>query len=383
MSTDISTRAKPTRLAEHGFWDYTTPGAGGMEMFQKDDYLSLLEDMASAGMNSLAVSVKWVSTGYKSKLPYLDQLPGIPVIDSDNDLLRFVIEESHKRGIKFWIMTVLNYFCVNTFGGSPHTIWNKMGGIDIPFQVGLYDADDPMVMERSVEIVEEVLGLFPEIDGLVIEFELDNLSRPRRVPLYNAWAEENERPQFDDIGKPFDPRFSDLADWRDYATHARLVVLEAIEKTVRQKGFEGDFATISAPGATDHAVLQELSLDMVHDRCPDWDIITYWYDKWRYREALMDWCINRPQQEGCKVFYLPRGVMTWCESWPMPLPLETSWKIDIEDILRYKPDSVWWFGCGALNEGAHVGVSRLKELGYEDGVEARRSLLKKVKHLSD
>ena len=25
-------------LAEHGFWDYTTPGAGGMGAFQWDDY---------------------------------------------------------------------------------------------------------------------------------------------------------------------------------------------------------------------------------------------------------------------------------------------------------------------------------------------------------
>ena len=67
-------------LKEYGFWDYTTPLAGGMEMFRRDDYLLLLDDMAGAGMNSLAVNIKWCTTGYRSRLDFLDQLPGNPVL---------------------------------------------------------------------------------------------------------------------------------------------------------------------------------------------------------------------------------------------------------------------------------------------------------------
>ncbi len=57
-------------LKELGFWDYTTPGTGGMEAFEKSDYLSLLDDMAQAGMNSLMIFVKWLTTGYRSRLGF-------------------------------------------------------------------------------------------------------------------------------------------------------------------------------------------------------------------------------------------------------------------------------------------------------------------------
>ena len=39
-----ATESRRSSLVEHGFWDYTTPGAGGMEAFGQDDYLSLLDD---------------------------------------------------------------------------------------------------------------------------------------------------------------------------------------------------------------------------------------------------------------------------------------------------------------------------------------------------
>lgn len=70
-------------LREHGFWDYTTPGAGSMEQYGRDDYRILFDDMAVAGMNSLVIVVKWFTTGYKSALPFLDQQPDNPVIASN------------------------------------------------------------------------------------------------------------------------------------------------------------------------------------------------------------------------------------------------------------------------------------------------------------
>ena len=67
-----------------------------MEAFKQDDYVSLLDDMAQAGMNSLMIFVKWLTTGYRSRLPFQDQSPDNPVIASDNSLLRRVIEEAVK-----------------------------------------------------------------------------------------------------------------------------------------------------------------------------------------------------------------------------------------------------------------------------------------------
>jgi len=370
-------------LDEHGFWDYTTPCAGGMEMYQKEDYISLLDDMEAAGMNSLSFSVKWMTTGYKSSLPFMDQLPDNPIIESDNELLRFAIDECKKRKIKIWLMAVVNFFDVALYGGEPNNIMDMTGGRPIPFRYGVYDSDDSMVVERTVQIFEELVTLFPNVDGLVFETETDNVESPRRIPLYNAWAKENGRVEFDQVGRPHDPRFADVADWRDYTTHARLCMMEAVEKAVRARGFEGDLSTICAPYMKKYALLQEMNLAEVHRRCPNWTVIAYWYDKYKSRDAMMEWCVNRPREDGNKVIYLPRGVMTWEETaqWPLPVSLETHWEMDVEDIVRYKPDSVWWFGCGSVNDGIHVDTSLLKQSGYKDGAEARRALLSKVKCL--
>ena len=69
--------------------------------------------------------------------------------------------------------------------------------------------------------------------------------------------------------------------------------------------------------------------------------------------------------------------MTWGR-WPLPISLGESWSLDVEDVLRFRPDGLWWFGSGAANEGLHVSVKRLREAGYADGRQARRALLKKV-----
>ena len=66
--------------------------------------------------------------------------------------------------------------------------------------------------------------------------------------------------------------------------------------------------------------------------------------------------------------------MTW--EMPLPISLEESWQMDLEDIQRFKPQGVWWFGSGTKNEGAHVSLARLKQAGYKDGVAARQALLK-------
>ena len=81
-----------------------------MERYQRDDYLRLFDDMSGAGMNSLLVCIKWLTTGYRSCLPFLDQLLDNPVIDSDNALLREAIEEARKRDIKVLLGAVVSIY---------------------------------------------------------------------------------------------------------------------------------------------------------------------------------------------------------------------------------------------------------------------------------
>ena len=105
QDTRAATKGPSGSLMEYGFWDYATPGAGGMEAFKQDDYVSLLDDMAQAGMNSLMIFVKWLTTGYRSRLPFQDQSPDNPVIASDNSLLRRVHRGSgqNERSRSGWV----------------------------------------------------------------------------------------------------------------------------------------------------------------------------------------------------------------------------------------------------------------------------------------
>ncbi|MFN8008122.1 MAG: hypothetical protein U0V70_14080 [Terriglobia bacterium] len=369
-------------LKEYGFWDYTTPGAGGMEAFQKGDYVALLDDMAQAGMNSLMIFVKWLTTGYRSRLEFLDQTPGNVNIASDNQMVRFVIDEARRRKIKVWLGAVATYYDVERFRSKPYRVLTRMSGFSLPFQVGIFDTDNPEVANRAVQMFEEIVEQFPGISGLCVELEGAGVEVEQRIPLYEAWAKEKGRPPFAQLGHPFDPRTFDVAPWRDYTTYSRLKLLRSIEAAVRTKGFHGEMAMICETGRKTYMAGQEVDLKEYHAQFPDWAGVTYEYEKWDHRYAMMDFCLDQPKRSGLKVFYLPRGVMTWGMPWPLPISLEQSWTYDTEDILQFKPDGVWWFGCGTVNEGAHVSLKRLQQVGFGDPVSARRALLNKTQRLT-
>ena len=42
----------------------------------------------------------------------------------------------------------------------------------------------------------------------------------------------------------------------------------------------------------------------------------------------------------------------------------------------------WWFGAGSRSSGAHTSLQQIKEMGYADDVEARRTLLRIAGKLS-
>ncbi len=311
-----ATKDQSRSLMEHGFWDYTTPGAGGMEAYKQDDYISLLDDMAQAGMNSLMIFVKWLTTGYRSRLPFQDQAPDNPVIASDNSLLQRVIEEAGKRKIKIWLGGAVTYFDVTRFEGKPYRTYDRLGDFDLPVKVGLYDTDTPGLTERIVQIYEELVELFPGVGGLEVELEGAGMENSHRIARYNRWAKENGRPPFRELAHPLNPRSFDVPAWRDYTTHSRLKVLQAVEDAVRAKGFRGDLAMICETGSTPYAIGQAVNVKEFHKHFPHWIATTYEYDKWNHRFAMMDVCIDHPKQEGVRVFYLPRGVMTWGSKWP-------------------------------------------------------------------
>ncbi len=255
-------------LKELGFWDYTTPGAGGMEAFERSDYLSLLDDMAQAGMNSLMIFVKWLTTGYRSRLDFLDQTPENLNTATDNNLLRFAIEEANKRGIKVWLGAVATYFDVRKFRSKPYRSLARMSGFSLPFQVGIFDTDTPELLERIVQMFEEMVELFPGIGGICVELEGAGVEVEQRIPLYDLWAREKGYPPFTQLGHPFDPRTFDVSPWREYTTHSRLRVLRAVEEAIGAKGFRGELAMICETGRKTYAAGQEVDLKQFHAQFP-------------------------------------------------------------------------------------------------------------------
>jgi hypothetical protein len=366
-------------LKEHGFWDYTSPATGGMERFEKADYRSLLEDMQAAGMNSLLVCVKWLTTGYRSKLKFLDQSPTNPMIASDNRLLRDAIEEAARRGIRVWLGAVVSNYVYDCFGSTPLRRAPYEGVGD----VAIYDLDNPLLCERGVQLFEELVELFPGIAGLEVEVEDSGWEAPHRIPLYNAWAATRGKPSFGQLGHPITPRLYDLEPWRDYTTSRRIDFMSQIEAAVRARGFKGQLAMLCETSRSAYCLTQEVNLSHFHKALPQWRAVTYeaGYQKIEAREASMEFCVGMPRSLGLDVCYLPRGVMTWTwpvGNFPLPISLEESWKRDIEDIVRYQPHTVWWFGSGAKGNGIHVDEQLLRKEGWADGVAARRSLLNQI-----
>ena len=195
--------------AQYGFLDYTTPGAGGMEHYERDDYISLLDDMAAAGMNSLVMVIKWRTTGYTSRLPWLDQEPTNPAVAWDNGLVHFAIREAQERGIKVWLGAVVTQHIIEKYGASIHRQYEIF--VDgQPRRAAIYDLDMPQVAERAVAIFDEIVELFPQADGLMVEVEGGDRLAPHRVEPYDTWAVEHGKRVADEGVCP---------DWFKYAAY--------------------------------------------------------------------------------------------------------------------------------------------------------------------
>lgn len=359
------------RLREYGFWDYTAPGAGGMEHYGADDYVRLMDDMADARMNSLVIVVKWLTTGYRSDLPWLDQEPGNAVIASDNELIRTAVAHAHRRGLKVWLGVVVTESAVASYG--PTSYKRFLPHVDgRPVETSAYDLDLPGVAERSEAMCEEIVTLFPEVDGLMVEMEGADLYGPHRVAPYNRWAEAH--------GKDLAEADGTCPAFQTYTTFRRCEVLREIARAVQALGFKGDLATICDTINEEYQTYQQVDLREFAKRTPDHAVVTYSHSRWRRRLAMSDYCMVQPREYGLRTYYLGRGVMTYNKKWhspqpKLPLSLPEHWAIDVEDVSRYRPDGFWWLGTGALREGAHVDLSELRRMGFQSGEDARRQLI--------
>jgi hypothetical protein len=366
-------------MKEIGFWDYTCPFNGSLERYTNQDWDVLLEDMANGGFNSLVLCVKWLTTGYRSRLPWLDQDPACSAVASDNAVVHHALQGARSRGIRTWLLVVASIFETKTF--------NLPGGVDYwPADYRAYDPDSPGMAERIRALFEEVMGLFgEEADGLVVELEFCDGEAPHRIPMYNTWASENNRPDFAAIKAiHLEPRSFPFAHWRDFTTSRRIKAFQDIEAIVRGTGFKGPLSSIIEIANEPMAVLGNVNLKMLQGALPDWSVVTYdgIYDRRRNRLATLDFCIHQPQQAGLEVNYLTRGVMTFNIPPELgPTRLQEQWQLELEDARLHPADRLWFMGADCRVDGLVCSPSQLPRWGFPDGRTARLNLMELFRDL--
>lgn len=363
-------------MKEIGFWDYTCPRHGSLERYTPDDCDVLLDEIVAGNWNSLVLGIKWLTTGYRSALPWLDQDETCTAIRSDNALIYHLLRGARQRNIRTWLLVVATIFPPGEHS-LPHgsEYW---GG----FQV--YDLDCPGVRERILALFAEIADLFgAETDGLVVELEFCDGEVPHRIPVYNAWAQVNQRPDFQTIKNVYlEPRKFPFHHWRDFTTSRRIDMLREIEQTVRDHGFTGALSSIIEIDNQPMAVLGNVNLQMLQAALPHWSVVTYdsIYDRRRNRLAAMDFCIEQPRLAGLEVNYLTRGVMTFPVQPDMPpTTLEVQWQMQLEDARAYQPERLWFMGSDARLDGMVCSHRLLPEWGFADGRTARQRLLEMVR----
>jgi hypothetical protein len=373
------TQVKASFKQEIGFWDYTCPMHGSLERYTQADWDMLLEDISAGGFNSFVLGIKWLTTGYRSRLGWLDQDENCSAVASDNGLVWHALREARRLGMRTRLLVVATIFPTRAFhlpGGVPY--WTD--------EFAVYDLDTPGLVERIDLLFSEVVELFcDDTDGLVIELEFCDGESEHRIPVYNAWARENNRPDFREIKSiHLEPRAYPFQHWRDFTTFRRIETLKHIEALVREKGFKGELSSIIELDNQPMAVMGNVNLAMLQQALPGWAVVTYdsIYDRRRNRLATMDFCVHQPHQAGLTAYYLTRGVMTF--GIPPDLPpanLEDQWRMSLEDARQHQPEALWFMGSDCRLDGAVCSILKLPEWGFPDGRTARRRLMQMAQEI--
>lgn len=370
-------------MTNFGFWDYSCPRHGSIERYSADDWDRLLDDMAAAGCTTFVLCPKWLTTGYRSRYSWLDQDPACSAVASDNAVLHHALRGMRSRGIRPWLLIVATIFPAREFqltGGITYP-WP---GFFEPGELMFYDLDCPGLLDYMTLLVEEMVDLFgAETDGLILELEFSDGEAPHRIPVYDAWAQANDRPDFATIKQVrFEPRAYPFTHWRDFTTQRRIAVLKQLETVIRARGFAGPLASIIEIANEPTVVMGNVNLATYAAALPDWPAVTYdsIYDRRRNRLASMDLCIEQPRAAGLEVGYLTRGVMTFPVQRGMaPTTLEEQWRMTFEDVRRHRLETVWFMGSDARLNGAVCNAAALPGWGFADGRSARQRLLQMVR----
>ncbi|CAM2810269.1 family 10 glycosylhydrolase [Paenibacillus sediminis] len=188
--------------------DWPTVSSYGKIEQQKQEYIALLDDLQSMGMNSVFVQVRPSSDAiYPSKLvPWSKFLTGTQGKDPGYDPLQFMIEETHNRGMQFhaWF----NPFRANTTTNKDqlaanhvvkaHPDWIVSQGGQLYINPGIPDA-----RKYVLDVIMEVVRNY-DIDGV----HLDDYFYPSGESSSNKFNDDDAFRAYNSKG------FTSKGDWR-------------------------------------------------------------------------------------------------------------------------------------------------------------------------
>lgn len=193
-------------------WELDWPQGKYDVAAQKQLYIDFLEKFQALNINAVFFQVKGMGDAFyaSSYEPWSEAITGTRGQDPGYDVLRFLIEEAHKRNIEFHAW--MNPYRIDTRAGSGtpfaalHPSVNPDWVLNLD-KIQIYNPALPEVRQRLVDIVKELITKY-EVDGI----HFDDYFYPAGETI----PDEEEYAQY---GKPY----SSVADFR------RANVNEAIE----------------------------------------------------------------------------------------------------------------------------------------------------------
>ena len=191
---------------------------------QKREFLTILDNVKKWNMNAVFVQVKPTSDAfYPSKYsPWSEYLTGTQGVNPGYDPLKFMVEESHKRGIEFhaWF----NPYRLSTSSsrdrlssdniGRKRPEWTVAYGGQLYLNPGIPEVND-YVVNSIVEVVKNY-----GIDGV----HMDDYFYPYKV-------KNQEYPDSEQFRK-YGSKFSSVADWRRNNVSA---LVEKLHKAIKKE----------------------------------------------------------------------------------------------------------------------------------------------------
>ena len=155
-------------------WEIDWPMGRHTEAAQKQLYIDYLDKFEETNINAIFFQIRGMADAYYDSQyePWSKTITGTEGTDPGYDVLQFLIDETHARGIEFhaWI----NPYRISTRTAATASFPALHAMIDPTLikdyaTIRMYNPALPAAQDLIVNIVEEILTEYPDLDGLHID----------------------------------------------------------------------------------------------------------------------------------------------------------------------------------------------------------------------